>query len=114
MASNNTPAPDAWKFEAQNGRQPVGTSYSKPVNASADPGNGKARPRGGANPDQNITGGAGIRKQGKVGAQHRITATLPGPSGEAQATQANGKILPATHSRSGSFYVQGVYDSTGR
>lgn len=111
-ASNSYSAADAWKAEANNGRQPVGTSYTSAVNKSADPGNGKPRPRGGASPDQNITGGAGVRaNDGKVGAQYRITAKLPGPSGEATNTQANGRILPPTHGRSGSFYVQGVYDS---
>lgn len=116
-AKNDAPTnTDFWKAEGNNGRQPVGTSVVGTFkNSSADTGNGTPRARGGANPDTDITGGAGVRKgDGKVGATYRIGATLPGPSGEAQATQANGKILPPTHSRSGSFYVQGVYDSTGR
>lgn len=106
---------DFWKAEATNGRRPMGQGIAPVKNASAQRGYATPRPRGGANPDTNITGPVGIRKgDGKVGATYRVVASLPAQAQEVSSVQANGKILPPTHSRSGSFYVQGVYDSQAR
>lgn len=109
---------DFWKAEANNGREPVGTSIpSSAENLSADPGYGKFRKRGttGKSDPLGQTMGAGHRSNdGKVGATYRIQAHLPAQTNEAACVQANGRILKPVTGRSNSFYVQGVYDETSR
>lgn len=101
-----------WRAEANNGRQPSGLVGTDVVNKSAQRGNAVPRPRGGSSPDQNISGKVGIRANDlKVGATYRVTAKMPAQMQEASCVQANGRVLPSTHSRSDSFYVQGVYDA---
>lgn len=94
--------------EKNNGRVPMGTSATgwsdKTAIASAathlEPSkNGKADPLG-------ITSGNPVRGRGRCGAQHKITAMMPAQTGEAAATQANGRILPPTSGVSGNFYAQ--------
>lgn len=99
-----------------NPRQPMGLSALRFDNLSADTGLAKQEPRKNAAPDPiGITSGAPARKQGKVGASYRITAQMPAQTTEpyAQLTQANGRLVPPTHSCSGNFYAPAAYDNSG-
>lgn len=95
--------------ESNNGRQPMGDSATGWRNATTEVANAVLRAKAGAAPDPlGVTSGAPVRRGTSAGAQHRITAKLPGPGPEAQPTQANAKILPPTHSQSGNFYGQNL------
>jgi hypothetical protein len=100
------PIASAVASEKNNGRVPMGTSATGWKDKTTSVANGKLVASKNSKADPlGMTGGATVRRRGTCAdAQHRITAVLPGPSGEAAATQANGKILPPTHSQSGNFW----------
>ena len=112
----NSPAPEAWKSEFNNGRAPVGDSlFGSPDNLSAKPGSTESlRPKHAPEGDViGVTSGVAHRRgDGQVGATYRIEAVLPAQEHENASVQANGRILPSVAGRNKAFYLQGVYDDT--
>lgn len=106
--AKDTTGVSAYKSEAQNTRQPMGTSATGWRDKTGAVAPAKARAKGGATADGVLGGPAGIRRGAPAHSGHGIVAKLPGPGSEAQPTMANGKILPPTHSQSGNFYAKQV------
>lgn len=109
MAKTPDTGVNAYKAEAHNARQPMGTSATGWKDKTGAVAPAKPVAKKNASPDiLGTTGGVGIRRGTPAHSGHGIVATLPGPGSEAQPTLANGKILPPTHSQSGNFYAKQV------
>lgn len=95
-----------------NGRRVVGAAKRADfVNASGAPEKGFLRGRNNAVADVDITGGAGNKGRAATnanvdGAAHTIKATKPAVPQEAQATQANGRVISPSHRGGKNFWSQ--------
>lgn len=100
---------DAVNSEKQFSRVPVGNGAREFTNASGAPERGFLRPKGSTTVDSDLTGGAGTKARGNVdqdGAAHTIKAVRAPQVQEAQATQANGRIVPPSHRGGKNFWSQ--------
>jgi hypothetical protein len=95
--------------ESNNGRQAMGSIA--PMGAPYGPGSGTAVPKVGNAKGGSLDPSAGTKQNRKgvlnaAGAAYKIKQTFPAQTPQAQATQANGRIIPASHRAGKGFWSQ--------
>lgn len=95
--------------ENNNGRQSMGSIA--PMGPPYGPGTGTPVPKTGNAKGGSADIGAGTKANRKgilnpAGAAYKVKQTFPAQSPQAQATQANGRIIPASHRSGKGFWSQ--------